>query len=207
MVKEMAHFFIACEDQLSESLCLQLVKTFFPNSTFNPVMVAGCAGELKKKMEPFMKIAKNPDFATLILTDLDQKEDVESLIAEWKSGRATPENFLFHVSVREIESWVLADSEAFSLWSGVPKNKIPRNPDSEPDVKQTLLNLVKKYGHSKIKNDLLPSQNAKTSKVGVAYNNSLVNFIAQFWLINRARLSSPSLDNASKSLALMTNKI
>lgn len=96
----MAHFFLACEDHLSGSFCLRLMQNYFPCSTYNPIMVTGGAGELRKKVQIFANIAKIPEKATLILTDLDQSFTVETLINEWKGGRDYPETFFLHVAVR-----------------------------------------------------------------------------------------------------------
>lgn len=204
---DMAHFFLACEDQLSSAFCLHLIKNYFPDSTYNPIIVTGGAGELRKKVQAFANISKIPEKATLILTDLDQCQSVESLIEEWKEGKEYSDTFFIYVAVREIESWVLADTDAFSQWSGIPKSKIPQNPDNEKDVKQTLLNIVKKYGSTSIKNDLLPSKKATTSKVGVAYNNSLVHFVSEHWSIERAKLNSPSLADVDTCLSLYQGAI
>ncbi|MFN4106064.1 MAG: DUF4276 family protein [Acinetobacter johnsonii] len=202
----MIHFFLACEDPLSESFCLQLMKTYFPSSTYNPIMVTGGIGELKKKVEAFINIAKIQDKATLILTDLDQVGSVESLIADWQGAAIFPDAFFLLIAVKEIESWVLADCDAFSQWSGIPKNKIPINPDDENDVKQTLLNLVKRHGNIQIKRDLLPNKDAKTSKVGIAYNSSLINFVNNYWRIEKAKLNSLSLSNVDLALTQYANR-
>ncbi|WP_353144322.1 DUF4276 family protein [Acinetobacter pragensis] len=203
----MAHFFLACEDQLSSSFCLQLIQNYFPSSTYNPIIVTGGTGELRKKVQAFANISKIPEKATLILTDLDQCQSVESLIEEWKEGKEYSDTFFIYVAVREIESWVLADADAFSQWSGIPKSKIPQNPDNEQDVKQTLLNIVKKYGSTSIKNDLLPVKGAVTSRVGIAYNSSLVSFVSNYWSIQRAKLNSPSLNNVDLCLSRYQERI
>lgn len=203
----MVHFFLACEDPLSESFCLQLLKNYFPNATYNPIMVTGGVGELKKKVQAFIQIAKIQDKATLILTDLDQVDSVESLVVDWQGTAIFPDTFFLLIAVKEIESWVLADCEAFSQWSGIPKNKIPSNPDDENDVKQTLLNLVKKHANIQTKRDLLPSKDAKTSKVGIAYNSSLIYFVNNYWRIEKAKLNSLSLSNVDLVLTQYATNI
>ena len=203
----MIHFFLACEDPLSESFCLQLMKNYFPNATYNPIIVTGGVGELKKKVQAFINIAKIQDKATLILTDLDQLDNVETLVADWQGAAIFPDTFFLFIAVKEIESWVLADFEAFSQWSGIPRNKIPNNPDDENDIKQKLLNLVKKYANIQTKRDLLPSKDAKTSKVGIAYNSSLIYFVNNYWSIDRAKLNSMSLNNVDLILTRYANSI
>jgi len=154
----------------------------------------------EKKIDPFIKLSYNAQIATLILADLDLHKDSEHLKNIWMNGRKITNRFLLIVAVREIESWLLADSDSFEKWSSVPKNKIVSNPDSIQDVKQNLLNLISKYAKSEIQRDLLPSKGNLTSKVGIAYNSRLVNYIDNYWDPEIARHRSNSLDYALKEL-------
>lgn len=198
---------MACEDPLSEAFCIQFMKYYFPTSTYNPVIVTGGVGELKKKVEAFKNIAQIPDKATLIVTDLDENKSVESLRQEWSGKINSPQNFLLLVAVKEIESWVLADIEAFSKWSGIPANKFPVNPDHEKDAKQILLNLVRKYANNETKRNLLPDKGVRSSRVGIAYNISLRNFVNDYWCLNRALVISESLREVDNLLSMFSKKI
>lgn len=190
------HFYIACEDQLTQACCIKLLKSYLPHCGFNlPIITGGC-GDLKKKIDPFIRLSFNLNFATLILTDLDLVKDVESLMEMWLGDKNYTDRFIFIVAVKEIESWLLADNESLSKWSNIPKNKILLNPDEIGDIKQHLLNLIAKHGRKELKRDLLPSTRCSTSKVGIGYNSQLIHFVESYWNPEVARSRSSSLENA-----------
>ncbi len=194
------HFFIACEDQLAKALCIKLIKYVIPEVTYNEPIVTGGCGELRKKIEPFLKIALQNGLATLILTDLDQISDAQVLKKTWLNKFKVPERFFLHVSVCEAESWVLADREGFSHWALIPQNKIPRIPDVERNIKEKLITLFKKHSNSNFTADILPSSNSKNTKVGIGYNARLIDFVENYWNIENAILNSTSLKNSVDDL-------
>ena len=204
---ENLHFFISCEDQLAKALCVKLIRSILPDATYNEPIVTGGCGELRKKVEPFLKIAAKNGFATLILTDLDQIVDAKALRETWLNNLNVPERFFLHISVREAESWVLADSQGFSNWALIPKNKIPRVPDEERNIKEKLILIFKKYSNSKFVADILPLASSKNAKVGIGYNARLIEFVDNYWSIDNAILNSTSLKKSVDDLKMMLSKI
>lgn len=194
------HFFIACEDQLAKALCLKLISYALPNATYNDSIITGGCGELRKKIKPFLKIAEQDGYATLILTDLDQIENAEQLKIEWLEKNKAPRRFFLHVSVREAESWVLADIDGFSNWASILKCKIPKNSDQELNPKEKLLSIFKKYSKSEFKQDILPRSSSQKMKVGIGYNARLVDFVVNHWCIEKASLNSKSLSDSIQDL-------
>lgn len=201
----MKHFFLACEDPLSEIFCKKIMERYFPEFSYNPIIVTGGVSELKKRVDAFINIAKIPEKYSLILTDLDNVISVDNLLNEWQNGRIFPKKFILLVAVKEIESWILADSESFSNWSGIPKSKIPQNPDEQYDIKQILLTLVSRHAFSRLKSDLLPDKGARTSKVGIAYNSRLVEFVDNHWNFDLALANSSSLRHVNTFLIDIRN--
>jgi hypothetical protein len=49
------------------------------------------------------------------------------LTGNWIQNKSIPSKLLFRVAVREAEAWLMADTDAFSAFSGVSKGKIPRD--------------------------------------------------------------------------------
>jgi hypothetical protein len=103
-------------------------------------------------------IATEDAIPVLLMTDLDHVECAPVLIDDWCGRHPLPKNMLFRVAVREVEAWLLADREGFSKYSGVPVEKIPRNPESLDDPKQMLMKLIRRYGYRKIKVEVLPDR-------------------------------------------------
>jgi hypothetical protein len=99
---------------------------------------------------------------------------------------------LFRVAVREVEAGLLADREGFSNYSGVPAEKIPRNPESLDDPKQMLMKLIRRYGCRKIKVGVLPARGS-LAKIGFGYNQILVQFVREFWSPVKAAENADSL--------------
>ena len=94
--------------------------------------------------------------------------------------------------MRETEAWLLADRKGFSNYSGIPMVKIPREPEKLIDPKQTLINLVRRYGLRNVKVDLLPPKGSY-ARIGIGYNAGLVEFVGSIWSVERAAAQLGSL--------------
>ena len=101
------------------------------------------------------------------------------------------------IAIKEIESWLLADIEGFSEFTGVSKANFPLNPELLPDVKKALIHIVRKSRKRSIKEDILPLKNAE---IGPNYNNRLLEFLINNWDVSRAMLRSQSLKRAYNHL-------
>src|SRR5688500_3382606 len=104
----MAWAVLATEDELSEAVGLCLAAE--AGLEIGQQLRRGGFGYLKSRMGSFCDIAKYQP--VLLFTDLDRVKCPSTLIAKWSGALTLPENFLFRVAVREIESWLLADHDA-----------------------------------------------------------------------------------------------
>jgi hypothetical protein len=154
-------------------------------------------GYLKQKLPELVKTAHA--IPVLLLTDLDRDECALTLLADWLGSRALPKDMLFRVAVREIEAWLLADRQGFSRFSGVPVEKVPRNPELLDDPKQVLLGLVRRFGNRVAKTNLLPERNS-TAKIGLGYNEALRCFVKGSWSVERAEVHADSLARTCRCL-------
>ncbi len=159
-------------------------------------------GDIKKRMPSFMEMARN-GIPLLVLTDLDQLDCPPTLIRDWlrlppAGSVKIPDQFAFRVAVREVESWILADREAFAKFLGIAVVNIPSEPEQLDDPKQHLLNIIKKKGRKKWNKEMLPQN--RTSSIGPQYNEKLCKFISEQWDPGRAEKYAPSLARAIRSL-------
>ncbi|MCO2312501.1 DUF4276 family protein, partial [Pseudomonas aeruginosa] len=154
-------------------------------------------GYLRQKMEAFNSIASY--MPVIVLTDLDTSRTVYDLRKKWLPKNKS-ENLIFRIAVREIESWILADSESFSEFLGVSKAVIPRAPDELANPKDKLLELVKKSSKRSLKEEMLPAKNS-SSPIGLGYNVNLCSYVEGDWSFERACERSPSLARAKKCLS------
>ncbi|WP_141259237.1 DUF4276 family protein, partial [Pseudomonas aeruginosa] len=138
-------------------------------------------GYLRQKMEAFNSIASY--MPVIVLTDLDTSRTVYDLRKKWLPKNKS-ENLIFRIAVREIESWILADSESFSEFLGVSKAVIPRAPDELANPKDKLLELVKKSSKRSLKEEMLPAKNS-SSPIGLGYNVNLCSYVEGDWSFER----------------------
>jgi hypothetical protein len=197
----MSYITLATEDELSEAIALKLVEDV--GLTAYQCLRKGGFGYLKSRIPNFCELAiHNPVF---ILTDLDRAECAPLLIAKWFENSTRPQNLLFRVAEREVESWLLADHHAMKTILG-SRAKLPNNPDSLDDPKQSLLLLARKARRT-VRDDLLIDHGSISSQ-GLGYNARLGFLIQHEWSIARAAMRSPSLAKAwqrLKELAITIN--
>lgn len=187
---------IAVEDALSEAV----LRAMFEQSSRN-FAVGNCLGHegsgyLKKNMKKFNKAARGIPFFVLI--DLDQTDCPPTFINRWLTV-PKHENLIFRITVREIESWLLAHREAFASFLGIQKSHIPLRPDDLEDPKSFLLKLTKKSKKQSMKKAILPAIGS-TAKIGPDYNGVLISFVYNFWQVKEALKNSPSLKRAFSAI-------
>jgi hypothetical protein len=132
------------------------------------------------------------------LTDLDAHPCPSALILE-KLGASVHSRFLLRIQVRELESWLLADSFAWAAFLKVSEASLPRDPDLLTDPKQALVNLVRRSNKKQIREDIVPRIGSH-GVVGPGYSTQIGMFIADCWSPTRAAERSPSLMRALRAL-------
>ena len=157
-------------------------------------------GSIKKMIPNVCAMAKG-GIHTIIITDLDRTECSPELIRKWfslsdKKPKLPPE-IIFRIAKQEIEAWLLADRNELARFLGIAKSNFSLQPESLPDPKQHLLNIVRAKGRKRIIRDMLPQGNAH---IGVEYNPVLCDFIERHWCPERAAKNSTSLLRALTSL-------
>lgn len=190
--------YVATEDPLSEAIADRLIQDENQGMEVKVRMGRKGNGYLRKNLLSFNEIARS--YPVLLFTDLDRVECPMDLIEDWRGRTVLQDRLLFRVAVRETEAWLLADREGFAEFSGVPVHRIPPQPELLDDPKETLLNLVRRYGKKRtVKVDILPERGS-TAKVGLAYNQSLCGFVQGSWSLDRAAQSADSLNRARHRL-------
>ena len=192
----MIYFSSVYEDEPTHQVMLRLYDFFqgcFSESTQIPCRGKG---KIKKQINAYNNAAKYSNY--FIITDLDNEyQCAPSLIKDWLPGQQS-NKLLFRIAVHEIESWLLADRENFAAFFSISKDLIPLNPDNDTDPKRTLISLAKKSRKREIREAVVPIDNY--ASIGPGYNIQLQYFIQNIWSINSARINSPSLDKALKSM-------
>jgi len=186
---------LAVEDALAESLARAIAAA-------QDVNVAQCLQKrgktyLKQRAHALGETAKI--IPVLMLIDQDTPTPCPSdLRTDWLQADS-PESLLFRVAVMESEAWLLADRKNVAEFLGVSMNRLPMNPDAEPDPKQTIINLAMKSRKRAIRSGLVP-QRAKTASIGPEYNSLLPEFVMTQWDLDTASANSKSLARTVRCL-------
>ena len=200
------HSFV--EDEPSAAVARKLVanrnaacSTTLRFRSGSPIVKDGY-GPIKKLVPAFLNMARSKLY-TFILTDLDTTDCPPTLIRDWFSipqnqPIALPQEVVFRVPVREVESWLLADRDAFAGFMGISKANFASRPDELADAKEHLLNVIDQKCRRRWQREMLPQ--APTASIGPLYNEKLCEFIREKWNPARAATNSPSLARAIEAL-------
>ena len=112
------------------------------------------------------------------------------LPAIWLPNRCA--RLLLRAVVRETESWLLADAAGIADFLAVSRNRVPRDPEREPDPKRAVVNLARRSRRRAVRDALVPREGV-SSVVGPEYGASLMEFIRDRWDIEAAAARAPSL--------------
>ncbi len=159
-----------------------------------PGSVYGKAGKalLRKRIEGYNKAAYLSPW--IVLVDLDQEEECPPpLLKEWLPTVAP--RLCFRVAVRAVEAWLLADAGNLAGFLGIPKKRIPEDPESLESPKQFLVDLARRSKRRVIREDMVPREGSGRS-AGPAYTSRMLQFVMDSWNPARAALHAPSLRRA-----------
>jgi Domain of unknown function (DUF4276) len=188
----LTHLYLGVEDRLSEAVGNALISHVFGEAASFTLMMKEGAGYLRSRVSNFCQLARRD--LVLVITDLDHLDCAPTLLGRWLAETPKPTSFLLRVAVREIESWLMADSQSMADFLGIPQARVPRDVEHVADPKRTLLELARRAS-KEIRSDLLPSRNS-AAKQGLGYNDRLTYFTNERWDIQRARDNSDSLNRA-----------
>lgn len=183
------------EDELSEYVLSKLISCFENKYQSSYSYNGHGFGYIKSKINGFNQACKAIPF--LVLTDLDNHACPVQLRNEWFTSTPHP-NMIFRIAVKEVESWLLADIEGFSKYTGVSETNFPRNPELENNPKQALINIANRSRKRDIREDIVPIN--VNAQIGPNYNGRLMDFVFNHWNIDRAMNRSESLRRAYRRL-------
>ena len=132
----------------------------------------------------------------LILRDLDRDAHCPpALITQLLAGSSRRPRLSLRIPVRAIESWLLADAEAFGSVFSVPAKHIPDRPDGLEHPKRSLINACRHSRRRDVQRAMTPRPRSGR-RVGPEYTSRIVQFVGAAWHPERAATRSPSLARA-----------
>ena len=171
------------------------------------VCLGSCYGkngkpQLRKRIKGYNNAADYSPW--LVLVDLDQDFDCAPLLREnWLPNPA--KYMCFRIAVREVEAWLLADSESMARFLGVARAKIPKAPEQLDKPKETVVSLARQSRRFSIREDMVPRPGSGRA-VGPAYSSRLIEFIDTHWRPEEALLHSDSLDRTIRCLEALIKR-
>ena len=136
----------------------------------------------------------------LILRDLDHDADcAPSLMLQLLAGSSRRPRLSLRIPVRAIESWLLADAQAFGSTFSVPGKHIPERPDALDHPKRSLINACRRSRRREVRRSMTPRPRSGR-QVGPEYTSRIIQFAITQWDPERAATRSPSLARALAAL-------
>jgi hypothetical protein len=191
--------YIVSEDQLSDVVLRKIVCRYAPLNEFEIISFGKRGrGYIQNKINDFNN-QQNIHF--LILADLDSDKCAPELLNKWLK-RPLRHNIVFRIAVREVESWLLADTKGISQYLNLDPlfiKKEVNNPDCLSNPKLKLLSFVKRCKNRNLREDLLREDNA-VYRQGPGYNSRMSLYVKKYWKLERAVLVSDSFQRALNSI-------
>jgi hypothetical protein len=153
--------------------------------------VGGGKSKLDSRIRRWTKSSNQAPF--LVLRDWDRDdpgscvvEFLDELMERW----SCPARVAVRVPVRSVESWLMADHEAFASYFATSVG--PASPDQLADPKGTLVEACRRSRSSAIRDDMVP-RGGSGRRVGELYEARVIEFGRRHWRPSAASLNSPSL--------------
>lgn len=180
----------AVEGDVDEAVARTVIK--HAGATVGTIYGKQGGAYLRQKIAGYNNAAQRSPW--LVLVDLNHgAECAPPLVRAWLPQPAV--RLCFRVAVREIETWLIADSEPLAGFLGISRAKIPTNPEELEDPKAAMVNLVRVSRRAAIRQDMLPRAGSGRT-VGPAYSSRLIEFVSSSWRAEVAAARSPSLRRA-----------
>jgi len=140
----------------------------------------------------------------IVLVDLDNDAHcAPTLIETWLPDPVPL--MCFRVAVRQVEAWLLADRERIASFLAVGYDRIPGDPESLANAKETLVNLARRSRRRDIREDMVPREGSGRV-VGPAYSSRVIEFASRHWRPDVASSHAGSLCRAVKCLRSLADR-
>jgi hypothetical protein len=139
----------------------------------------------------------------VVLVDLDYDGAcVPEVLPRWLP---TPSRLMrLRVAVRELEAWLLADTERIAKFLGVAVAEIPADPDGVADPKRLMVQLARGSRRRAIREDMTPNIGSG-QPVGPAYTSRMIEFIQSVESGWRPDVAAGNSDSLRRCISAISN--
>ncbi|MGL5139044.1 MAG: hypothetical protein ACRC7G_14905, partial [Beijerinckiaceae bacterium] len=143
----------------------------------------GGKSEIDRLLPKYAKAATH-GVPRLVIRDLDRDASCPGeLVARLVPDK--PNELCLRIAVREIESWLIADVEAFANLIPIRKSELPLNTDDIADPKRLILDAVRRRGGKSLQRQLL-SRSGEQAFEGPEYASFMQRFATDCWDASKA---------------------
>ncbi len=160
------------------------------------VLNQGGKAKLLRKLPEYNRTAAVLDWLVIVDLDNDAGCAPEYLSIILPNARS---KMILRIAVREVEAWLMADRERMATFLSAGLNRVPLEPDADPEPKQTIINLASRYANQERRQGMVPRHDSG-AKVGEGYATHIIEFVHEKWRLEAARGHSDSLDRCLKAL-------
>lgn len=147
------------------------------------------------KIEGYNNDAMHTKMPWLVLLDLNSDECPLSLRNRLLTEIAP--SMCFRIAVREIESWLMGDTESFASYFGVNRTLIPSEPEKLNDPKNELIQLARKSNKREIREGIARKGNAQL-ETGPRYTALMRKYAQNHW---RPEVAAKRADSLRRAMA------
>jgi hypothetical protein len=187
----------AVEDALSEAVVRKIIAEVRPDLTLYQVMRKNGSGYIRSILKELNQAART--LPVFVVIDLDRPEPCPADLIRQFLPHPRAANLVFRVAVMEIESWVIADGEAFARFLAIPRHAVPDDPDSIAEPKELIATLARRSRRRELREDLAPKA-GDVRRVGAGFNPRMIAFVENEWSLVAASAASRSLRKAVERL-------
>ena len=192
---------LAIEDALSEAVARRLILEYIPRAEVFDVVGSSGIGSVKRQITGMNHRARYVG-PVLVLADLDKPQSCPpALVHDLTDGLPISPRMLIRIAVLEIESWILADREGMARWLGVASSVVFPHPENLDDPKRAFVQLASRSQNRRLRESIAPRRVLGTNRTGPDYNETVCEFVTNYWNPEVARRNSPSLDRAITRIA------
>jgi len=187
----------AVEGQTDTPVADKLIRLV--GGTPRRILVAGGKTKLDPKVPGLNGVAQAVPW--LVLRDLDDDADcAPDLVDLLLDAQVLSDGMCLRIAERATESWLLADSVAFSEFFRITISRIPNTPDVLQRPKRQVVDLCRRSTRSSVRKAMVPRVSSGR-EVGPEYVSFLIDFARNYWDPSRAADRSPSLRRAIVRMA------
>lgn len=207
--------YISGEDQVTKAVIERVLNFCSPSYKILKEIPAR-GGEIKKKIPELNKLSASSP--VILLTDLDASSCAPLLKKDLLKEMEQNENFILNIAVDEAEAWLIADTNGFADYFGIPLAELPESRltkmNGHKDVMEMPFSCKSSwlFTHSYItkstKRELrLQIEAQGTACKGREYNQAVVPFIKNYWNIEAAMANSNSLERMVIRLRSLSERL